>query len=1556
MLHNLTRITWDSFATFNQDASGIRFKFEDLCRQLFVNEFLALNTNFRYLHANSNNPGLETDPVYCERDKRRIGFQAKYFDGNPGYEQIYKSAQEIIRNYKGKVDRVYLYTNRDLNTRACKFMDTEKILNDAGIELELITNNQILDLVRKYPYLAMYYFGQHSISHDWFIKAACYRYDDLGERYNSKFNVTTTAYRKLSLFCIDESALYYINKKKQKLLNEISDLRQRYDYEKYSEYFRKLEQCVLSLSEVDCNTICDSFEWKGRVESAVSTELKGFAEDEQHFEDEEQKEYEERSKGGSEDRENDSENRQRLQYRAAERRRNIKALSTLIQLPSLVEVSKEEQDLIERDVLIITGNAGCGKSHLLAHETSVLLNESECSIGAAHETTKNSNNHRNEHSSNHREALLLVAGNFLNNDPVSSQIMESLKLDYSFDELIDILEAIGEREQRVIPVFIDALNETWKRELWKNGLNSIIDKINDSHMVKLALSFRTEYEGLLLSDSMKQRIQNGEIIRLVHKGFTDTGMEAIRKFFNYYNISFTPSEYFRNELTNPLFLTLYCKTYDGEEVDLPTLYERVIDQINKKLFNSDIRRALDNSGYSEDNDIVRPFIRELTSYFIDNNRSSIRKEELENLSFWNKYRLAPAPFISQLGKEHFLYDNKFENTTVYHFAYDQMNDYYCAEAVMERCIEEAKKKYQEEISHSQEGTERNAPRSGNRGLKKEDYEKKTVREYLTNDLLNIQDGVIRNYGKEDVFVNVCALYAERFHEECIDIIENLKVEDVSEATNFYQRYLSSFSWRKACTVDYDELFRHLSAYLLTKRCIDALWQMFIGNSVKLLNPLNADGLHRLLYGMKLAKRDALWTININDLMADESDRLSQMIYMYVRGEKIEFRDEDQIRLFLVLLGWLLTSSDRRLRDYTSKAMVEILKDHFELCRILLTKFEGVNDPYVISRLYGIVYGACCKRDGAWNRTAEDEANYQSLAEYVYKTVFNQESVYPDILLRDYARNIIERFLYENPDNVSFQRAIDPEKIRPPYHSEPIPDIDGQKYALRNYDGGMFYLMHSMNFEGMGMYGDFGRYVFQNAIHDFDVDEKKIHDYAIHFILNDLGYNNELFDEYDRKVSFSNYDRETTVKTERIGKKYQWIAMYNILARVSDHAKMIDRYNWPEPCQISYEGTWEPDVRDFDPTVNQNYMQCPDAPRFTAFESFQMAARKENVEKEINSRSDIKAQSVWLAEEGNFYRDIQKTFVLQDDDGNDWVSMTRYFDTGRDNMKESELFIWSWINAFFVTEKQYDLIKKCFEKGIQIATEGSQASHQSYFIFSREYPWASSCVDFEKEAWQELNIKTGETKTEPKKVMEPDIDAYKKILVKLGLLEGDPGYVDLDGVDIEYDDEGIPKVPGRIVEYLEKKEVKVGRVLIADTDLLWGGQYDASRDKDLSWKVPCGKIIRDLGLRQQTFDGFYYDEDGKLAAFDTDFVQGSKSAHGKSDQSVSGVVVRRDLLEKFLRDNGMRLIWIVKSEKEIHFPSEYWTCQWSDWQGLFVYHAAKAEGEMRFLKIGGRGEF
>lgn len=37
------QINWECFSTYNHDSRGIRFKFEDLCRQLFINEFIKDN-------------------------------------------------------------------------------------------------------------------------------------------------------------------------------------------------------------------------------------------------------------------------------------------------------------------------------------------------------------------------------------------------------------------------------------------------------------------------------------------------------------------------------------------------------------------------------------------------------------------------------------------------------------------------------------------------------------------------------------------------------------------------------------------------------------------------------------------------------------------------------------------------------------------------------------------------------------------------------------------------------------------------------------------------------------------------------------------------------------------------------------------------------------------------------------------------------------------------------------------------------------------------------------------------------------------------------------------------------------------------------------------------------------------------------------------------------------------------------------------------------------------------------------------------------------------------
>ena len=215
------QIDWNSFANYNQDARGIQFKFEDLCRQLFQNEFLFGNKKPCHLHSNPNNPGLETEPVYDETRKQNIGFQSKFFETKADYKQIQSSVEKIISNYKGRLDCVYLYCNKDLNSSSLE--RSKRSLEEAHISLELITNNGILDQVRKSKnhYLALYYFGNHQLSLNWFIEKARSTMDTMGERYNSKFNVETNTSNALSLFVRDSGAAEIINAKKSRLIDEI---------------------------------------------------------------------------------------------------------------------------------------------------------------------------------------------------------------------------------------------------------------------------------------------------------------------------------------------------------------------------------------------------------------------------------------------------------------------------------------------------------------------------------------------------------------------------------------------------------------------------------------------------------------------------------------------------------------------------------------------------------------------------------------------------------------------------------------------------------------------------------------------------------------------------------------------------------------------------------------------------------------------------------------------------------------------------------------------------------------------------------------------------------------------------------------------------------------------------------------------------------------------------------------------------------------------------------------------------------------------------------------
>lgn len=1413
-------VNWENFASNNNDPDGVQHKFENLCRQLFTNDYLKENKKSRNLHSNPNNPGIEAEPILDERTNQYIGFQVKFFDTSVDYGQILHSMEKALQYYTGKLSHIVLYCNKAITSTSKSYINIVELLKKNNITIELVTDSAILDAVRKYPYLANYYFGVNTISFEWVVAHNEKSFCDLGERFNRDFNVETETSKRLSLFARDQSAVQYINDKKENLIRKINRIKD--DTEQHSDYLEKVRSIVSAFEDVESETIGSAFEWHQYLQSFIVDDLAKI-----NSEISQKKNLLEKIRPTIE------KGRSRVEHKDLEKynsiRSEIEILYELLDLPEILSLTADENRLITAKELFVTGNAGIGKSHLLAAECQSLMN-------------------------NQQFAVLLLAVNCYSDLPILDQLSQDCELKYSFDEFISILEMIGVEHHTCVLLCIDALNETANYRLWKTGLISLSQKIKKCTHVKLAVTYRMEYEKSVVQDALLS--EDEDVYRIVHTGFASNGLKASKQFFDYYRIPFTLYEYFESEMENPLFLTLYCKTYRNDEASLPTLYDRLVESANKNIFPI-LEKRYKLIGFTEDDNIVQSLVDEISTLVFDRKEKNILESDLASIPFWTANDLPLRPFMSLLAKENLVHTNLIAGNERYFFAYDQMNDYFFARSL---------------FSH--------------------DMSDMSIRKTLYEDILQVNDNNIVNLSNSDVFVICCAIYAQKFGKECIDLIDELP--EGFEKGYIVKSYIRSFIWRDKEYISSNVFLAVAQKYKVSR---EDFWNVLVGNSIKHNHPLNSDFLHTLLMSFRLSERDYYWTKYINEIFYDESNRLMQLVKMYSSGQSIQMSKE-QARQLLILCGWLLSSSNRMLRDYTSEAMIEILRNEFDLCIVILKAFEKVNDPYIIERLYGVVFGACCKRRRKGNTV------YIALAEYVYSTIFDQEFIYPDILLRDYARLIIERFLWENPD---YNGCIVHEKIIPPYKSFPIEQID-EDYINKKYDGGLWQIKSSMSFEGHGMYGDFGRYVFQSALKYFDVDEDEMYKQAMSFIINDLGYTNEL----DKGNNHWGYDRSETKKVERIGKKYQWIAMHNILARVSDQCDIDTDYSETP----KFEGPWEPFVRDFDPTLNFKLTKSDEIPIFDEISELKKATRDEHLKVDV---SNIDSVSEWLDSDGIFFAEMPKALILSDSNGTQWIRLSNYICSGREQLKAERLLTWSWLYAYFVTEEQFEQFQVAATDRVDFSSsKGIGLDPQSYSVFNREYPWSPSCDLLNKSSSVESGVVLN----------MPEEKEVEQEVLNVEFLEQYLKSLDADSNQVFSDQE--------LNQHLFKKEIvrkpvlkQIGEIIHASMNLVWESEYDASKDNTLSMNVPCPMLIEQLHLHQADIDGLYYDSNEKIAAFDLNI-----------SQKESGVVLRKDLLDAFLKKNNLNLIWFVRASKELHSGEDLGILRYGDRSGAYFYNGTE----------------
>ena len=623
-----------------------------------------------------------------------------------------------------------------------------------------------------------------------------------------------------------------------------------------------------------------------------------------------------------------------------------------------------------------------------------------------------------------------------------------------------------------------------------------------------------------------------------------------------------------------------------------------------------------------------------------------------------------------------------------------------------------------------------------------------------------------------------------------------------------EAFIQSLVWRKPDTIRQAAIDFINSHLLRSEAGYDQLFNAFLTVAPRSNHPLNARVLHRNLKGDSLPDRDAHWSIFLNGQYGSKGiiDRLID--WAWFAKDKAHAND-DAVLLTSLTLAWFLTSSDRFIRDRATKALVSLLESRLHVLMDVMKEFFDVNDPYVSERIFAVAYG-CSLRSNNVSAIGE-------LAQSVYDMVFREGTPPPNILLRDYARGVVEIAMHRG---CSIQ--VNLEKIRPPYQSdwtEYIPteaelreeyypkDLtkesgyiaiwssvmsfgDFARYIIGTNSGGFEWSSRRLNVEygptRRKKYEDFIASLTERQRKAFSVyetvrrnaeyyirvaDDRKIEVFkrkyseeeltaikqetllrlnntlgkSKHQILEDvvlpyledprdetafdlslaqrwifkkvvdLGWSPELFGHFERYMDYR-YVRESH-KSERIGKKYQWIAYYEFLARVSDNFTWVGR--WDNDTQ--YEGPWQLYGRNIDPSVVLPAMGYhpydDDMPNWW----FPVKYEAWNLHQEDTD---------WL----QTFDDLPNLELLLDvhapEDSSEWLLLEGIIKweepvlIGEDKYETSRKDIWYMIKSYIVNKEDVEELYEWATKQ-NFMGRWMPESHNDVRMFLGEYPWASS---------------------------------------------------------------------------------------------------------------------------------------------------------------------------------------------------------------------------------------
>lgn len=804
--------------------------------------------------------------------------------------------------------------------------------------------------------------------------------------------------------------------------------------------------------------------------------------------------------------------------------------------------AREAADLLGRyakvahkRVLLLTGPAGQGKTHTLAHEINRTLEAGGIAIGVLGQTLSSSGD-------------------------LWSAIRTKLEWRGTTDQLMDKLEnEAANKKQRALFV-IDALNETPNRSRWRTELQGMLHEIVRRPHLTLVISVRSDYLKHTLPEIKDEEEQPW--VKWGHPGFMGIEPDALMRYFEFFGVK-APVAPPLGEFGNPLYVQLLAKSLKGRQFHhwLPSwleVWEAWIEHLEREALD----KAVLNDA-SRSNAIQRT-MKKIAQAMLDDGLFALPRQRADDIA---RQTAGVEGVISFLCSSGALIDRLDDDEDIVEFGFERLSDTFLVDRLLANLFNGLNSREERQAALS-------TALASDGGLFP-----LVCHEWMEHPL---------HYRREGLLKALCLEAPRRAGVELPTLIP-----PDPEMPDYYDADLSiafsdSLCWRNkpdefgADTNTLLQLWHERSGMERLDELIR--FALIPGHPFAMEHVIHPWLLKQEVPGA----RDAIWSVKIAPMWPDEISTLSQLV-KWARDAQLHGIHEEVALPAAQLLAWACATSNNPFRHAAIKGLTRLLV----ACPLVLEKFLpdflSVNDPYVLEGVLVAVWGVML--DGS-NPGAAGCA-----AKQVYDSQFPSGNArWCHITLRHYARRIVEEAHCR-----SWLTDVDLCVVRPPYLSQLALDQVPNSEELEALDNSKGYLRIIGSTED---WGDFYRYIMGGNSASFDFSStplpgssevarpfrksepilpvrplKEVFDLALagRFVAwncRNLGWTAERFENFDTGYYTRDHGRsDGETRTERIGKKYQWISWHTLLAFVSDNYTMQPGWNgesrsYDTPDQIS----------------------------------------------------------------------------------------------------------------------------------------------------------------------------------------------------------------------------------------------------------------------------------------------------------------------------------------------------------------------------------------------------